>query len=124
MSKQWEINPGTKDYVMESGSPVETGSLKIPAYFRLKVRRGAWMYAPDSEYGSDLHTIKKNRSSQDASKIEAVAARALQPIADDGRAETIDVSVVEAARHGLGLKIDILDAQGETDSLNLEKIGI
>jgi phage gp46-like protein len=122
MSAQWEMDPTRKDYVMQLGAPKETSSLKMPAYFRLAVKRGTWMYGP-ATFGSDFHLDQKRRSSQDASGLESKASRALEPLIDDGRASEIDISTSEAARHGVRLQISIRDAQGAPDNLEFDPIG-
>lgn len=124
MSQNWKIDPVTGDYVIASGAPIETNSLTVPAYVRLRAPRGGWLYAPDAEWGSNLAKLKKRRSTGDASEIESTAAEALQPMADDGRASNIDITANFANRQAAGLDVKITDSQGETDELNLEKIGI
>lgn len=116
---QWKIDPATRDYVMENGAPVETESLTAPAYIRLRVRRKKWLYAPDELFGSDLADQKR----QNPALIESLAARALQPIVEDGRAAELSVSSIGASRHGLQLQIDITDAQGEPQALTIDPIG-
>lgn len=125
MAKSWNLNPVSGDYVMRSnGTPEETDSLTVPAYIRLKTGRQKWLYAPDTSYGSELHEIKKRHTSQDPSNLEAVAVRALQPLVDDGRADQIDIEAKTSYRNAAGLQINITDAQGEPQTLNLDRIGI
>lgn len=109
---------------MSGGSPVETDSLKIPAYFRLKVRRRTWLYAPNDRYGSDFHLIKKRPTGKDTGKIENLAANALQPIADDGRAAEMSVETKQTSRHGIGLEVKILEQNGRIDQLNIPGLGV
>lgn len=109
---------------MQSGSPKQTDSLRVPAYVRLKTPRNQWMYAPDESYGSDFHNLKKRQTTRDASQIETVAANALQPIADDGRARSIEVEATQVARHGVGLETKIAEASGRLDNLLLPSLGV
>lgn len=123
MSEQWKIDPSKGDYVIDDqGKPELTRSLTHPAYYRLKVRRGTWMYAPDSRYGSDFHKILKRGTGQDMSALEAVGTRALQPLIDDGRALEVDVVGALRYRNAAGLEIKIVDAEGEPDTLELDPI--
>lgn len=124
MSESWNINPASGDYVMERGSPVPTNSLQIPAYIRLRTPREGWMYAPDASYGSDFANLKKRQTTRDSSEVESIAARALQPILDDGRAQSIEVTTTESQRNAIGLKADIIDAQGNVESLDLKGLGV
>ncbi len=122
--KNWQIDPSTGDYVMSGGAPVETASLQNPAYVRLKVKRKTWLYAPDEAYGSDLYLIKKRRTDgSQNSLVENTAARALQPLIDDGRASEINVTTTQAARNGVGLEVDLTDAEGNSDQISLNPIG-
>lgn len=124
MAQNWNINPDIGDYVMVGGAPEQTDSLKIASYVRLKVRRQEWLYASDDDFGSDFHLLKKNRSTSDASTVESVAARALQPIADDGRASEIEVTATVATRHNVGMEVKVTDARGETEQIQFDSLGV
>lgn len=122
--KSWDINPNTGDYTVTRGAPVESGNLQLPAYYRLKIKRGQWMYAPNNVYGSNLYLLKKNQASKSARAVEQASLDALQPILDDGRAETIDVLIQESSRHGLGVQINILDNAGDVERFVFEGLGV
>jgi phage gp46-like protein len=122
--QNWDLNEKTGDYLMEGGAPKQTDSLRIPAYMRLKVRRRGWLYAPDVKYGSDFWTVKKRQTSRDTTAIENTAARALQPIVDDGRASFVLVDNDGIARSGVGVKCKIVAASGREDQLNLQGLGV
>lgn len=124
MSQNWLNDPKSGDYTMNGGSPVQTDSLQVPAYYRLRIPRDGWMYAPDSKYGSLLHTLKKRQTTKDSTQIETMAATALQPMADDGRAKQIDVQTVEVQRAAVGLKTVIIKANGKLDTLVLPTLGV
>jgi phage gp46-like protein len=120
----WKIDPNSGDYVMTGGAPVDSNSLQIPAYYRLKIERTQWLYAPDNKYGSDLYKLQKNFTTGDAGFIETVMNRALQPIVDDGRAAQIEVTATVRGRHAVGLETKITDAQGNVETLTLKGIGV
>jgi phage gp46-like protein len=124
--QNWTFDPKTGDYVMSGGAPLQTNALLTPAYIRLKTRRTQWMYAPDSKYGSDLHKIKNKKAAQNRqiASVEAAAARALQPMADDGRAQSITVDLAATQRGYIGLDIAILQSNGQVETLNLPSIGV
>lgn len=124
MAQNWDFDPATGDYVMKGGTPVETDSLRVPAYIRLKTKRSQWMYAPDKKYGSDFYTLVKRQTNRDTTIIENTAARALQPIADDGRAARVDIENDVVARHGVGIKVRLIGAGGERENLNLTGLGV
>lgn len=122
MAQNWNIDPGKRDYKLANGAPEQTDSLTIPAYIRLKARRGRWMYAPNSIWGSNFYLIQKRKSTQDASFLENLAADALQPIIDDKRAKEITVSTTVVSRHNVGMQVDIVDASNEEQSITLPSI--
>lgn len=120
----WQIDPKTGDYIMANGVPTEDPSLIYPAYYRLKVKRTQWLYAPDTQYGSDLYTVKKRFNPNDTNPIVNMAEVALQPIIDDGRASSIDVTyLAPKSLNDTQLSVVITDAQGEPQTLNLPVVG-
>ena len=123
MTQGWDINPDNGDYLQQNGRPVNTNSLKLPAYYRLKIKRKSWQYAPDDKYGSDFFKIVKN-TNQTPSQCETVGGRALQPIVDDGRALTIEVTTVNTSRHGIGLQTKIVDAEGQVETVTFKSLGV
>jgi phage gp46-like protein len=118
----WLINPGTGDYEMAGGSPQRDTSLQFPAYARLKVRRGAWMYSPNSEYGSDFGTVRK-RSSTTPALLESIGTRALQPLLDDGRATDLTFASTGSSRHSEELECSITDSDSNTVSFSFTPVG-
>ena len=63
MAQYWSLDPATGDYVLNGGAPVQITNLQIPAYYRWKIKRTRWLYAPNNKYGSDFFMLKKNISS-------------------------------------------------------------
>ena len=125
MAQNWNIDPMTKDYVMIGGAPEETDSLTVPAYFRLKITAGQWLYAPDPRtYGSRFSSIKKRPTGSDATLIESTAKAALQPIIDDGRAVGTVIKTTFSNRHAVGISVEIEKQQGVIDQLEIPSIGI
>lgn len=123
MAQNWDLDEKTGDYVMKGGAPVETDSLRVPAYNRLKIKRTQWMYAPSENYGSDFYRLKKRQTNTDTTAVENIAARGLQPILDDARAQRIDIDFDSVARNGVGLKIKIVSSQGKSEELKLNPLG-
>ena len=122
--KNWKIDPVKKDYVMSGGSPVETESLTIPAYIRLKVKRTQWLYAPDDNYGSDFYLVQKQQTILAPAGLEAIGSKALQPIVDDGRAKSIDITADQIARHGVSLQTVIVDADSQQEQVKFNQLGV
>lgn len=121
----WQIDPKTGDYLMTKGAPVDDSSLIYPAYYRLKVKRTQWLYAPNDQYGSDFYTIKKRFNPGDVNPLANIGAVALQPIIDDGRASDVDVTYrTSQSLNDTQLSAVITDAQGQPQTLNLPSIGV
>ncbi len=123
MAQYWDINEKTGDYLQSAGSPIQTNSLRVPAYIRLKVRRTQWMYAPNKEYGSDFYRVQKRQTNRDTSAIENIAAKGLEPLTADGRAQRIDIDFEAVARHAVGIKVKIISADGQIAELTLNPLG-
>lgn len=126
MSESWKIDPKTRDYVMAGGAPVPTTDIKVPAFYRLKIHRGRWLYAPDDRYGSDFYLVKKRFNGKDLGGLTNIAEKALQPLIDDGRASAVEVvpdTRQQQSRNNAFMEIEITDAQGEVQKLDLPPIG-
>lgn len=119
----WLIDPGTGDYQISKGSPIRDESLQFPAYVRLKTVRKSWLYAPNTSFGSDISLIvKQTRNSPQA--LESAAAKALQPIIDDGRALSIAVDQTGNARFMEEIEVKIVDNNNQTQAVVMNPIGV
>lgn len=123
MAQNWDRDPTTGDYIMKNGSPVQTDSLRVPAYTRLKVKATQWLYAPDKNYGSYFFRLQKRQTNRDTSTVENVAANALRPLTADGRANQIDIDFDAVARNGVGLNIKLVSDAGVAEELKLNPLG-
>lgn len=124
MAQNWLLDPTTRDYVLANGSPVETDSLLVPAYHRLRIQQGTWMYQPDANYGSRFSRLKKRVTGGDASEVENIALLALQPMMDDGRASSVTVEAVVSTRNAVGLKTAIYKSRGTFEQFEIQSLGI
>lgn len=124
MNTGWNINPDNGDYLQANGQPINTESLTLPAYYRLKTKRKTWLYAPDDKYGSDFFKVFKRSTTQNNTKLESIAGRALQPILDSGRASNIQVTTTTTSRTGVAMQTDITDAQGQVQTVTFTGLGV
>jgi hypothetical protein len=109
---------------MVNGAPVDDPSLIYNAYYRLKIPRTQWMYAPDTNYGSDFYTVKKRFGSNDVNPMTTMAARALKPMVDDKRAlSTSTVFTPPQGRNDVQMQTTIIDSSGKPQVLNLPPVG-
>lgn len=125
----WKIDPKSGDYVMDSsGKPQPVDDLTMPAYYRVKIKRGQWLYAPDNNYGSDIYLIKKRFAGQDVSTLKNIIEKALQPMIDDKRAKDVvagaSQSIQYNSRSDLAMDVQIEDAQGQVQQLSLPTLGV
>jgi phage gp46-like protein len=120
----WQVDPKTGDYLMTNGSPIDDPSLIYPAYYRIKVSRTRWMYAPNDRFGSDLYTVKKRFTVNDMNPVNNLVSRALQPIIDDKRAKSVSVEIqAPFGRNDVEMAVTIVDSQGKPQTLNLPAVG-
>lgn len=123
-SGTWLINPATGDYVMQGGAPVIDDTLQTPAYFRTKIARTQWMYAPDPDYGSDIYLAKKKALSNSPASVAAAATRCLQPMVQDGRARSASAVVTGSTRGAVAIQENIIDASGQPQQVTFDPIGV
>lgn len=120
----WRIDPKTGDTIQVNGSPVEDDSLIYPAFYRVKIKRSQWLYAPDTNYGSDLYTVKKRFNPTELDPLQNIVDVSLQPMIDDGRASAVETDYL--APKGLNdaqLSVTITDAEGTPQTLSLPAVG-
>jgi phage gp46-like protein len=133
--QHWDRDPSSGDYKMgANNAPVQTDSLTIAAYHRIKTRREAgrdsrgqrtgWMYAPDSTYGSDLYTLKKRVNGVTDPLLERSVVDAVAPLVDDGRAHDTKVAIVGAERRGIEYSLTIFDRQNKPAQLVFTATGV
>lgn len=125
MAQSWLIDPKTKDYVLDDkGKPVQTNSLTVPSYIRLKTRRGQWLYAPNTNYGSTFFQLKKHQTVGDNTLLENAAKTALTPIVNDGRASLIEINTTGVSRNSAELQTKITEKSGRVETLSLKPLGV
>lgn len=57
MAQNLQIDPKSKDYVVENGSPVPSDRVQEASYIALMVPQGKWLYG-EVDQGSQLYTLK------------------------------------------------------------------
>ncbi|HEM7399205.1 TPA: phage GP46 family protein [Citrobacter farmeri] len=100
------IDPTTGDYAGEN-----TDTLANAVYLRLMTPLGSWW--ADPSLGSLLHTLQREK---DVSRVRKLviqySEQALQPIIDDGRAQSIEVMAERYQPGWLLLLITVTSAGG------------
>lgn len=104
-----ELNTLTGDY---TGKTIN--HLKNAIYIRLKTPLGSWW--ADASIGSLLHTLAREKDQLRVGVLaKQYAEEALQPIIDDGRAESIHVVVDQPKNSWLYLNITVQTATESFD---------
>lgn len=88
------IDPATRDYSLTGGklTPDPAGGLANAGYFRLMTPLGSYWAEPT--LGSRLHELQREKDVVRVSRLaQQYAEQALQPLQDDGRANSIKVEV-------------------------------
>lgn len=102
------IDPTTGGYTGE-----QTNTLANPVYLRLNTPLGA--YWRDRTIGSLLYTLARSKDLPNVHVLAVqYAEQALQPLIDDGRAQSIRVTSSRPRVGWLLLDIDVVDAIGKT----------
>ena len=123
-SNSIKFNPATGDYELSGGKPVTDTTLLTPSYIRLKANRQRWLYAPDTDWGSDYYLLRKQLTTQPATREIRTGEKALEPLINQDRASETIIEVVERQRGATLLKIQVKDSQGESEDPVLIPIGV
>ena len=113
------INPltGDYDYTGTAFALDVAGGLGNAVYLRLMTPLGS--YWADASLGSRLHELQRQK---DLSRVgilaKQYAEQALQPIIDDGRAQSITVTTSQAHDGRLLLLIEVVDMTGKNTVFN------
>lgn len=104
-----ELDTVTGDYTGRS-----INNLKNAVYIRLKTPLGSWW--ADKKIGSLLHLLEREKDIDHVGLLaKQYAEEALQPIIDDGRAESITVEAEQPHDGILYLNIKVITADGGFD---------
>jgi hypothetical protein len=126
LSDQIDRDPSNGDYVVVDGSPVRTTSPTVPAFIRTKTPRDAWLYAPNRDFGSKIGTIVRFTGKRNgaATALENAAAQSLAPMVTLGEIQDATVTAIDANRQGVQLRLDLLDINGQEQTITLRPIGV
>lgn len=101
------LNPYTGDYTGTRTTGVENAVL-----LRLKTPLDSWLFSP--QLGSKLHLLPRKDTEQTRALAEQYAWQALEPLIQDGRAQSVNVAAVRKRAGWLDLTIQVLQADGKT----------
>lgn len=117
------IDPATRDYVVEGGSPREDDSEASTIVWLLGLERGT--FAPDPDLGSRLHTLRK--ATRDAVRLgQSYALEALEPRIAAGAITKVSVSgkLVDLRPSGkaLDLVVSYTDRRGQARAVPFRRV--
>ncbi len=104
----------TGDYVIDesTGKPVMTDSLAPACRARIRGHRKRWLHAPDDQWGSDLYSYLRKKSVDFRDGLgESIVTKSLEPLANDGRIDNLEVSTQQTQRGGVAFGVTFLDRQ-------------
>ncbi len=109
------LSPVSGDYLTnESVQGIEN-----ELYIRLVTPLGSWFANP--ALGSRLHELKRQKDLPRFGKLAVqYAEQALQPVLDEGRAQSITVSLREKTKSRLKLMIEAVDNSGSKNAFEYE----
>lgn len=115
----WALDPASGDYLVEGGNPRASTNLDVPIYIRLKTHRTKWLYAPNTQYGSDFYLNRKHQTASIGSLALNIATAAVKNLIDEGRALQIDLESNGVSRNGEGLTVTYQDKNGKENEFIL-----
>lgn len=100
------LSPLTSDYTAST-----TDTLANAVYLRLMTPLGSWF--ADPLLGSRLHELQRNKDLERVRRLAVEYSQAaLQPLVDNGRAESVSVSAYRDVPGRLDLLIEVVDPTG------------
>lgn len=114
------LDPETGDYALSGAQtlPDPARGLANAVYIRLMTPLGG--YWQDATLGSRLHELQREKDVPRISVLaKQYAEQALQPIIDDGRAQSIEVTPYQVHNGRLNLLIEVTDSANEKRQFNL-----
>lgn len=116
----------TGDYVIDAnGKPVLDSTLAPPTRTRLVAHCKGWLHAPNDQWGSFFFSYKKKRSVDFKDGLgESIAAKALEPMSADGRADNIEVTTQFSQRGGTAIAVSLFDRQKQDEYTVITPVGV
>lgn len=109
MAQNLQVNPVTRDYVTENGSPVPSDRVFEACYYALLIPQSKWLYGQVGQ-GSLLYTLQNvKRTSSIEQLFAAFASDAIRrQVVDNGQASSVSVKNLQQTPTGTVNEIDVV----------------
>lgn len=114
MSQNLQINPVTRDYITEGGSPIPSDRIEEACYIALTIPQGQWLYGSPGQ-GSLIYTLEGGkRTSSIEQKFAAFATDAIKSqVIASGKASAVAVRNLATSPTGTSNKIEVIPSQSQ-----------
>ena len=119
-----QIDPTTKDYVFENGSPIETDDVRVRTYFSLMIPQNKWLYGQPNQ-GSLLYILNNvKRTSSIEQQFASLAADAInQQVIGMGYGNDQGIKNIAASSVGTNNEVEVVpSAQPVQSQLNFVSV--
>lgn len=107
------IDTVTKDYIPLNGQIQNSNQLEAQIYQLIQTPKTKWLYAPDSNYGSDFYTLLNQRQRLSKSQILQLVTSALDPLTSTGELTLTSLTVPVLTLGTVNIDIEGVDSSGE-----------
>lgn len=124
MAQNLQIDPVTRDYVLENGSPIPSDRVEEASYFALAIPQDKWVHGVPGQ-GSLLYTLQNaKRSGAIEQQFAAYAMDAINSqVVAVGKATAVKVQNIAASRTGTSNKIEVIPAATQlSEQLNFVSV--
>lgn len=111
MSQNLQLNPITRDYVLNQGSPIPSDRVLEACYYALTIPQGRWLYGLPGQ-GSKIYLLENvKRTSSVEQQFSAYASAAIQAqVINTGQATAVQVKNLATSRTGTSNQINVIPA--------------
>jgi len=108
------ISADARDYVITSGSLQKDTTHASEVYMRIATRRGSIKVPGFENFGSRLHTIKKNARGSDV-RAQAFVREAIADLISSGAIRNVEIDAIITSVPGVGAAIEVSVSFSDTD---------
>jgi phage gp46-like protein len=124
MAQNLQIDPVTRDYVLQNGSPIPSDRVLEATYFALLIPQNNWLYGQTGQ-GSLIYTLEGQK--RDASVEQSFAAYAKdavqRQVIDTGKAQAVQVTNLSTSRSGSSNQVSVIPNQTQlSNQLNFVSV--
>ena len=124
MGQNLKIDPTTKDYVLENGSPTSTDRVLEACYMAIMIPQNKYLYGQAGQ-GSLIYTLNNIKRTRSVEQIFAscVTDAIQRQVIQTGQATKVAVSNILKTRYGTSNQIDVTETNSKSSS-DLEFVSV